>query len=207
MTGVQTCALPISPPPPQLGGEVRFIYPSFPNRGLLQLLRMFPRIRAVLPRACLDVFVRFDLEEYYAHCAEEVREVQRLLQELAPCGVRNHGWVQGSVLARFWDRAHIWLYPCTFQETFCKVAQEAAAHGVLAIAPPLAALAETAAEGVLIPGDASSLAWQAAAIRACVNAVEDWEGFALPRIAANRKAALAHSYPNIISTLLSAMEY
>ena len=184
--------------------HVNFIYASFPNRGLLHLLRLFSKLRTQLPNARLDIFVRFDLA-YYEHCGEEILEVKRLLLDLRCC-VTNHGWVSGEKLASFWKKADIWLYPCTFQETFCKVAQEAALHGVLAIAPPLAALQESIGDrGVLIPGDPSTPEWQEKAIETCVDAVGAWEEVAYPLIQKNYAWAAKHAYSAVVSDFTQKM--
>jgi glycosyltransferase involved in cell wall biosynthesis len=148
---------------------LRFIYPSFPNRGLLYLLRLFPRIVAEIPQAHLDVFVRFDLDYLQNGCFQEMQEIKTLLEKQKQ-NVTNHGWVNPESLRHFWKAAHIWVYPCVFEETFCKVALESAISKTLAIAPPLAALQTSIGErGVLIQGDPKTREWADKAVAAVLS--------------------------------------
>jgi glycosyltransferase involved in cell wall biosynthesis/precorrin-6B methylase 2 len=155
----------ISPqPPPTEKVPNSFIYSSFPNRGLLQLLRMWPSIIAALPDATLHIYADVSGEWVNRVSRDEMTEVKTLLGSGLK-GVTLHGWVSKAELAAAWGRADIWLYPATFKETFCLTALEAAASGTLAICPPLAALAETAAAGgILVPGDAGDASWHAACL-------------------------------------------
>lgn len=121
-----------------------FIYSSFPNRGLSTVLQLWPRIRARLPHARLDVFCDMDNVWANTHHGPEMALVREGLAALATAGVTNHGWVTKQVLSGYWSSATVWLYPCRFEETFCHTALEAAAHRTLVISNGLAALAETA---------------------------------------------------------------
>jgi predicted O-methyltransferase YrrM len=78
----------------------------------------------------------------------------------------NHGWVKKSVLAQAWKRAEYWLYPCTFQETFCLTALEAAISKTVVISNDLAALQNTVGDrGLVIPGDATTAEWRSEAVK------------------------------------------
>ena len=142
-----------------------FIFPSFPNRGLVHLLRMFPRILERYPDAVLNVFIMYDLpwlKDNHGPVMEQVKE----LVESMPGSVVNHGWVNSQTIREFWSSAHVWLYPCDFLETCCLTGFEAAASKTLAITTDLAALNETVGDrGVMIPGDPSSQQWQDEAFR------------------------------------------
>lgn len=169
-----------------------FIYSSFPNRGLLQLLRMWPRILAMWSDATLDVYS--DIEGKWVNEVDpaEMMAIRVLLKRQMP-GVTVHGWVSKAELAAAWQRADIWLYPATFQETFCLTALEAAAAGCLTIAPPLAALRETAAHGILVTGDARDMSWHESAI-AALAAVDGNPVVRAERLAAGRAWAAASSW-------------
>lgn len=166
----------------------RFIYSSFPNRGLLPLLQMWPRIRGLIPDATLDVFV--DLQHKWTRetYPDMMREIDVCLAQLQNTGIQVHGWVSKSELYSYWNRAHVWLYPCIFQETFCLTALEAAISGTLAIASNLGALRDTISDrGILIDGDPMTKTWQDNAIgvleeclakpenvRACIRRNREW---------------------------------
>ena len=145
----------------------RFIYSAFPNRGLVHLLRMWRDIRAAIPEATLELFV--DLENEWANSAApaDMKEIKAMLgggsgSDSLP-GVTLHGWVGRRELSEAWLRSCIFLYPCTFAETYCLSALEAAAAGALLVAPPLAALGELHEDqrtAFIVPGDPASPSWQ-----------------------------------------------
>jgi hypothetical protein len=74
--------------------------------------------------------------------------------------------VNKKELAEAWLSADIWFYPCTFMETFCLTALEAASSKTLAITNDLAALHDTVGNrGVIISGDATTQEWQEQALK------------------------------------------
>lgn len=145
------------PTPPE--ARPRFIYPSFPNRGLVHLLRMWPRVRELFPAACLDVFADLDGEWVNRVVPEVMVEIKQRVRDLRSEGVVVRGWVGKGELYAAWSRADVWLYPCTFEETFCLTALEAAASRTLCVVPPLAALRHTVRHGIVVEGDASTERW------------------------------------------------
>lgn len=169
-----------------------FIYSSFPNRGLLQLLRMWPSILAMWPDATLDIYS--DIEGAWVNKVDpgEMEAVKILIKRQMP-GITLHGWVSKAELAAAWRQADIWLYPATFQETFCLTALEAAAAGCLTVAPPLAALRETAAHGILVTGDARDASWHRSAL-AALAAVDSNPVVRTERLAAGRAWAAVSSW-------------
>lgn len=139
-----------------------FIYSSFPDRGLLELLQMWSRIHRIQSEATLHIYSDVHHPQMNQIQPEMMHRIRELLDQE---GVHYHGWVSKSQLKDAWRTAHIWLYPCTFQETFCLTALEAARSRTLAITTPLAALRETVADrGIMIEGHPSTAAWQDAAI-------------------------------------------
>lgn len=137
-----------------------FIYSSFPNRGLLPLLQMWPSILKIIPDATLHIYSDINGKWVNEVAKEQMDEIRNILQKELQ-GVTVHGWVSKKELARAWSTADIWLYPCIFEETFCLTALEAAATKTLAIGPPLAALQETIGErGILVPGNPTTSQWQ-----------------------------------------------
>jgi len=150
-----------------------FIYPSFPHRGLIPLLQMFPRIRERYPSATLNVFCNTKLEWSQKNCKEYMDVTDKLLAEVE--GVVNHGWVSQEVLRRFWQTSQVWLYPCTFMETYCRLTLEAAISKTLVVTTDLAALAENVGDrGVVIPGNASTREWQDIALSRLFETLDDY---------------------------------
>lgn len=150
----------------ELDEPVRFIYSSFANRGLLVLLEMWRDIRSVFPTAVLDIFCDINHQWTNRFYPVVCLKIKSLLHDLANEGIRYHGWVDKKTLYRGWQRADIWLYPCTFQETFCLTALEAARTKTLAISPDLAALRDTVGDrGFMISGDPNTREWRQEALK------------------------------------------
>jgi len=158
---------------PSLKVNNSFIYSSFPNRGLLPLLQMWPKITQVLPNATLNIYSDINGQWVNEVAKEQMEEIRRILNSGIQ-GVIVHGWVSKQELADAWSKASVWLYPCIFQETFCLTALEAAASKTLAIAPPLAALQETVGDrGVLLEGDPMTQEWQERALQNLFELLQD----------------------------------
>lgn len=137
-----------------------FIYSSFPNRGLVNLLKMFPRIVQRYPEARLSVFC--DVNHHFAmkHNPEDMKEIKEQL-EIQKETVVNYGWKDYYTLRNHWNESHIWLYPCIFPETCCLTAYEAFASKTFVITNDLAVLPETVGDrGLVINGDARTEKWQ-----------------------------------------------
>jgi tetratricopeptide (TPR) repeat protein len=149
---------------PEMKVRNSFIYSSFPNRGLLPLLQMWPKIKRAIPDATLNVYS--DINGKWVN--EVAKDQMDAIREILAQGLESvtvHGWVSKDALAKAWSKADIWLYPCIFQETFCLTALEAAATKTLAIGTPLAALNETIGDrGILIQGDPIKEEWQNRAV-------------------------------------------
>ena len=144
----------------------KFIYSSFPNRGLLPLLQMWPIIYKKYPMASLHVYSDVDGHWVNQVAPDHMREVRKLLFECKQMNLFYHGWVDKQTLANAWLSADIWFYPCIFMETFCLTALEAAMTKTLAITNDLAALQNTVGDrGVVIKGDAMSPQWQSQALQ------------------------------------------
>jgi hypothetical protein len=142
-----------------------FIYSSFPGRGLLELLKMWPKIYDKYPQATLHIYS--DVSNKWSNSVEP-KKMQDIRDLLETYDVSNngynifyHGWVDKKTLADAWSTAEYWLYPCTFMETFCLTALEAAITKTFAITNDLAALQNTLGDrGLVIKGDASTEEWQ-----------------------------------------------
>ena len=151
--------------------QFKFIYSSFPNRGLLQLLKMWHRIYSAEPRASLHIYSDVNGKWANSVAGKEMAEIRKILQmyneKPNKINVYYHGWVSKKELADAWITSDIWFYPCTFAETFCLTALEAALTNTFAITSNLAALNNTVDNrGILIPGDPTTEEWQNAALTA-----------------------------------------
>ena len=145
--------------------QYKFIYSSFPNRGLLQLLQMWPKIYEFQPHASLHIYCDINGEWVNQVEGEMMKQIKQLMTEQNNLNIYYHGWVNKQTLAEAWTTADIWFYPCTFKETFCLTALEAALTKTLVITNNLAALQNTVGQrGVIIKGDATEIEWQEKAL-------------------------------------------
>ena len=166
---------------PKGGGEppVVFIYSSFPNRGLLQLLQMWPKIVSKYPTASLHIYA--DVDGKWVNSVEpnkmsQIRQLLNYYKDIKSINIVYHGWVSKSTLTAAWLDADYWLYPCTFMETFCLTALEAAISKTVCITNGLAALQNTVGDrGVCVDGDATTREWQDKALEALFSIMENKE--------------------------------
>jgi glycosyltransferase involved in cell wall biosynthesis/predicted O-methyltransferase YrrM len=147
--------------------KVNFIYSSFPNRGLLPLLQMWPRILSNNHFSHLHIYADVHGKWVNEVAKETMEEIKSLLYlyDREFMNVHYHGWVDKKTLAEAWLQADVWFYPCTFEETFCLTALESALTKTLVITNDLAALQNTVANrGVIIKGNPLDETWQQEAI-------------------------------------------
>lgn len=144
--------------------KYKFIYSSFPHRGLLQLLEMWPKIYSKYPESILHIHCDLDGGWVNSVRPDAMNKIKDKLKE-HPEGIYYEGWTDKKKLADNWLSSDVWLYPCTFLETFCLTALEAAITNTLVITNDLGALQNTVGErGIIIKGDASSNEWQEKAL-------------------------------------------
>lgn len=145
----------------------KFIYSSFPNRGLLQLLQMWSKIIENVPTSALHIYS--DVNNKWSNDVEpqKMQQIRDLLGNMSDSkyGIHYHGWVSKKELAEAWLSADIWFYPCTFAETFCLTALEAASSKTFVVTNDLAALQNTVGNrGLIIKGDPTTIEWQEEAL-------------------------------------------
>ncbi len=113
----------------------RAVYASMPFRGLDELVEVMARTRA---KTELDVFSSMqayqDSDRQFAALYAAMGRNPR---------IRHHGGVGQQELARQFRGAAFLVYPSTFIETYCIVAQEALAAGLKVISNTFGALPET----------------------------------------------------------------
>jgi predicted O-methyltransferase YrrM len=143
--------------------KYKFIYSSYPNRGLLELLQMWTEIYKIQPRSTLHIYS--NIENEWSNRVEPYKmlQIKQLLYSYLErnIGVYYYGWVSKKELAEAWRTSQYWFYPCTFMETFCLTALEAAKSKTLAITNNFAALKNTVGNrGIIIEGDPTTKEWQ-----------------------------------------------
>jgi len=170
-----------------------FIYSSFPNRGLVVLLKMWPRIIEEFTTATLNIYCNLEQEWVNQVAPEIMREIKALLK-VNKRGITVHGWVSKAELAEAWGKAEYWMYPCTFEETFCLTAVEAAITKTCVITNHLAALQETVGDrGVIVDGNPYTEDWQTRCIEKLFHIIKS-ENFKNTLLEKNYQWALERSW-------------
>ena len=144
--------------------KYKFIYSSFPNRGLLPLLEMWSRIYKKYPSAMLHIHTDLDGNWINSVRPDDIKKIKELLLE-HPEGICYEGWTDKNKLAENWLTSDVWFYPCTFLETFCLTALESAITRTLIITNDAGALQNTVSDrGLIIKGDPTTKEWKEEAL-------------------------------------------
>lgn len=116
-------------------------------RGLECLLKMWPKIRAEVPDATLDVY--YGWESWVALQGEDdfYQRMEERFRELADQGLTVHGRVSHLELARAMASTQVWAYPTEFTEIHCITALKAQEAGCYPVTTNVGALAETVQSG------------------------------------------------------------
>ena len=125
-----------------------FIWSSAIDRGLVELLQNWPRIKGVLPDATLNVYWPAYSNEYEQ--MDWIKEHQETLEDI---GVVFHGSVDQNALHRAMLESDYWCYLTSYEETYCITALEMQYAKVLPIVTKVAALKETVASGIILEDD------------------------------------------------------
>ena len=110
----------------------RFIYTPDPNRGLELFIKMVPMIKARYAQSTFYIFGR--VEQITPECMEFITSHKEYVF-LSPR-------VSQEQLVLELQKSDVWLYPSTFEETYCISAVEAMASGCLVASLKVAALCE-----------------------------------------------------------------
>lgn len=157
----------------------RLIFASSPDRGLMKLLDLLPRIRAEVPDVETHVYYGFHTWEKMAEAdpsrRPQLEEYKQQLKLAESLGVVFHGRVGQKELAEGHLLAKVWAYPTWFEETSCITAMEAQAAGTVPVTTNLAALAETVKHGILLPPPEGSDAYADAFVSSVVALLKNEE--------------------------------
>jgi len=131
----------------------KFIYASSYDRGLDNVLSMWPSIKEKHPEATLDIYYGWNTYDAMMNARQGTPQgnymrdyknrIVGMMTQLAPLGVREVGRVSQNELYKAFKEASIWLYPTEFYEISCINAMTAQAMGCVPVCTPFAALNET----------------------------------------------------------------
>jgi len=153
----------------------KFIYSSFPNRGLFPLLQMWPKILEKYPNAILNI--HSDVDGWWCNSMkpEEMRKIKDLLSLYKNYkSIIYHGWTNKNKLVESWIDSDICFYTCTYLETFCHTMLEAAVSKTVIVTTNLGALKNTVGDrGILLDGNFYDLEFQNKALEELFKLLED----------------------------------
>lgn len=134
----------------------RCIFTSIPDRGVMELHAVWPRIHKEVPEASL--VITSDWRLWADWCTEEQIRGYKHSYGLHP-NVIYRGAIRRNELIQIQQEAELHLYPCTFEEQFCISVAESQVAGVFPITSDMGAL-KTTNMGKVIHGNAQESYWQ-----------------------------------------------
>lgn len=120
---------------------ISMCYTSTPQRGLDILIPVFEKLQEKYKDIYLNVFSSFKIYGWDEHDKNFESLYERCRQN---SNVIYHGFTPHDELIEYLGNfAHIFAYPCTWQETQCRALIEAMSAKLLCVHPNIAALPET----------------------------------------------------------------
>lgn len=128
----------------------KIVYGSSYDRGLKELLEMWPEIKIADPKAELEYFygtvgIDKQIEAGNTDFARFKEEIEYLSKQ---DGVKCLGRLSHKDVAKEYLSAGVWCYPCWFPEISCITAMHAQIGGAIPVITPTAALMETVRWGL-----------------------------------------------------------
>ena len=127
-------------------GTIRMIYHTTPHRGLELLIPVVEWLEKFNTNFHLDVYSSF---EAYGWPQRDEPYKQIFQKIIDSPNMTYHGYKPNDVVREALKEAHIFAYPCIWQETSCIAAMEAMSAGCAIVCPEYAALPETTANFAL----------------------------------------------------------
>jgi len=127
------------------------VYGSSYDRGLLELLTIWPQVKSAVPEAKLRVFYGWNVMKIIQ--SKEFYEGFQVTIERLFCqeGITHLGRISHEEVAKEMQGAGIWAYPCiSFNEVSCITAMRAQVCGAVPVIISRAALEETVQFGVKV---------------------------------------------------------
>jgi len=138
---------------------MKVVYSSSPDRGMAELLKMWPLVVRVVPHAQLHLYYGWDNIDKYPQMQQFKQQVVALIERTP--NVTWHGRVNQDELAREFLSAGVWAYPTAFLEVSCITAMEAMAAGLAILTSDCGALTETVGDrGILVKGHLNTEPYQ-----------------------------------------------
>lgn len=127
---------------------------SSPDRGLENLLNIWPEVKQAVPDATLHVCYGFELYlKLRGHVKVYMDWYHMMMEKLKQPGIIHHGKVGEKELYEIAKSCSIWAYPTNFQEIDCITARYCQAVGTMPLVYDYAALKTSVQRGVRLSVD------------------------------------------------------
>lgn len=124
------------------------VYGSLYNRGLVELLSVWPQVVTEVPEAKLRIFYGWQTLEKIMEIEQFKKFKEQLEFDMEQQGITHLGRISHQDVAKEMLGAGIWAYPClNFNEVSCITAMKAQIAGAVPVVVPRAALNETVQYG------------------------------------------------------------
>lgn len=132
----------------------RIIYASSYDRGIEQLLKMWPDIKKNNPLAELHCYYGWNnIDKLIKEGDYSLKDFKaKMVALFDQPGVFEHGRIGHKELNAEFQKAGIYAYPCGFEEISCITAMKAQANGCAIVSTNYAALRETVKYGIKVNG-------------------------------------------------------
>ncbi len=125
------------------------VYGSLYNRGLVELLSLWPKIKLAVPEAKLRIFYGWQTLEKIMPTEQFKNFKEKLEEMMNQEGITHLGRITQEEVWREYHSAGVWAYPCiNFNEISCITAMQAQLAGAIPVVVPRAALMETVKFGI-----------------------------------------------------------
>lgn len=130
------------------------VWTSSYERGLENLLQMWPDIRKEVPDATIDIYYGFNTFDVspWGKSPKGQAWKAKMIELFEQDGVTEHGRVGTDDIAKAYMKAEVWAYPTSFPEIDCITATKAQASRVIPVTTDYAVLKERN-QGIMIKGD------------------------------------------------------
>ena len=158
------------------------IYASSYDRGLANLLVIWPKIREEVPDAELHIYYGWNLfDSFFKDNPERMAWKAKMVEMMKQPGITEHGRIPQGDLVKEFQRSGIFAYPTDFQEISCQNAMFAQKYGAIPVVTDYAALKETVLFGKKVNTDITSRRGKEEYIVQLVEALKDTKWQALER--------------------------
>lgn len=133
---------------------------SSADRSLSGMIRLFPKIKALVPGAKLEWAYGWDtFKAAHKGNAERLQWAEDMQKQLVEVGIIDRGRVSHKDVASMYRRARVFFYPTEFAEIDCISARKAQAGGAVPITTDFGALNETVKYGYKIHSEKTQETW------------------------------------------------